>query len=126
MPLGREGNDSTAGDAKSLGRMALEKQYHGELDATGKGEMLTAMTDVKGSAAYVAIEKVTGTLGGRRGTFALQHAGTMARGNQEMSVAVVPDSGTGQLTGLTGKMRIRIEDGGKHFYEFDYTLADAR
>ncbi len=126
LQLGREGNDSTAGDAKTLGRMALEKQFHGELDAASKGEMLTAMTEVKGSAGYVAIEKVTGTLAGRRGSFALLHTGTMTRGNQELSVNVVPDSGTGQLTGITGKLRIRIEEGGKHFYEFDYTLPEAR
>jgi hypothetical protein len=86
--------------------------------------MLTAMTSVKGSAGYVAIEKVTGTLRGRSGTFVLQHSATMNRGTPQLSLTVVPDSGTGQLTGVAGSMTIKIADG-KHFYEFDYTLAEA-
>jgi hypothetical protein len=106
----------------TMGRMTIDKQFHGDLEATSKGQMLSAMTDVKGSAGYVAIERVTGTLSGRSGTFVLQHTGTMARGEQSLSVTVVPDSGTGQLAGLAGKMTIKIE-GGKHFYEFEYTLA---
>lgn len=113
--------DTTA-DA-SLGRMTLNKQFHGDLDATSKGEMLTAATGVKGSGAYVAIERVTGTLGGRNGSFVLQHTGIMNRGTPELKIAVVPDSGTGQLTGLTGTMNIKIADG-KHSYDFEYTLPD--
>jgi Protein of unknown function (DUF3224) len=108
-----------------VGRMSIDKQFHGDIEATSKGEMLTAMTSVKGSAGYVAIEKVTGTLKGRRGTFILQHTGTMNRGEPQLSITVVPDSGTDELAGLTGKMTIKIADG-KHFYEFEYTLAEAR
>jgi hypothetical protein len=105
----------------AFGRMRLEKTFTGELSATGKGEMLSAGTATKGSAGYVAIECVTGTLNGRRGSFALQHTGTMNRGAPELSVTVVPDSGTEQLTGLAGKLAILIE-GGEHRYEFTYTL----
>ena len=106
----------------SIGRMTIDKQFHGDLEATSKGEMLAHMTEVKGSAGYVALERVTGTLAGRTGSFVLQHTGTMSKGEQQLSVTVVPDSGTGQLTGLSGKMTIKIE-GPKHFYEFEYTLA---
>jgi hypothetical protein len=109
----------------TVGRMSLDKTFHGDLEATSKGQMLTAATDVKGSAGYVAIERVTGTLrtpsGPRTGTFALQHIGTLTRGVPELSVTVVPDSGTGQLVGLAGKMNIIITDG-KHSYDFEYTL----
>jgi Protein of unknown function (DUF3224) len=108
-------------EGTTLGRMTLDKQFHGDLEATSKGEMLYAGTSVKGSAGYVAIERVSGTLHGRTGTFILQHTGTMTRGVPELSVTVVPDSGTGQLTGLAGKMTINIADG-KHSYDFDYTL----
>jgi hypothetical protein len=108
----------------TLGRMLLDKQFHGDLEAAGKGQMLTAMTPVQGSAGYVAIEKVSGTLKGRTGTFVLQHTGVMTRGTPELSITVVPDSGTGQLTGITGRMDIKIE-GGKHSYEFEYILAEA-
>jgi hypothetical protein len=103
------------------GRMSIDKQFHGDLEATSKGEMLAVMSEVKGSGVYVAIERVTGTLHGRTGAFVLHHTGIMDRGAQQLSVNVVPDSGAGQLTGLTGKMTIKIE-AGKHFYEFDYTL----
>ena len=106
-----------------VGRFLLDKQFHGDLEGTSKGEMLAISTAVPGSAGYVAMEQVTGTLNGRTGTFALQHTGTMARGTPELSVTVVPDSGTGELAGLTGKLDIKITDG-KHFYEFDYTLAE--
>lgn len=106
------------------GRMLIDKQFHGDLDAVSKGQMLAAMSEVKGSAGYVAIEQVTGTLAGRSGSFILQHTGTMNRGAPTLSVTVVPDSGTGQLLGLTGKMNINIVDG-KHFYEFDYTLPES-
>ena len=108
-----------------VGRMTLDKQFHGDLEGTSKGEMLTAMTAVKGSAGYVAIERVTGTLRGRKGTFALQHTGIMTRGTPSLTITVVPDSGTDQLAGLSGKMAIVIAADGKHSYEFDYTLADA-
>ena len=109
-------------DDPLLGRMALDKQYHGDLEATGKGQMLTAGTEVKGSGAYVAIEKVSGTLKGRSGSFVLQHAGTMAQNVPQLNVIVVPDSGTGELKGLTGKMMINIAADGKHSYDLEYTL----
>lgn len=107
-----------------IGRMALDKQFHGELEATGKGQMLAAGTDVPGSAGYVALERVSGTLHGRGGTFALQHSGTMTRGVPQLSITVVPDSGTGELLGLTGKLAITIADG-QHAYDFEYSLPAA-
>lgn len=107
----------------SLGRMLIDKQFHGDLEAASKGQMLTASTAVKGSAGYVAIEKVSGTLHGHTGTFVLQHSGTINRGVTQLSVTVVPDSGTSELIGLGGKMNIIVADG-KHSYEFDYTLAE--
>jgi Protein of unknown function (DUF3224) len=107
----------------TLGRMTIDKQFHGELEAVSQGQMLSAMTSTKGSAGYVAIEMVDGALGGHKGTFVLQHSGTMDRGQSQLSVTVVPDSGTDELRGLSGSMEIRIEPGGKHFYEFDYELA---
>jgi uncharacterized protein DUF3224 len=110
------------GEGAARGRMSLDKRYHGDLDAGAKGEMLTAMTGTQGSAGYVAIEKVSGTLGGRAGTFALQHSATMTRGEPKLEIIVVPDSGTGALAGLTGTMKIVIAEGGKHFYEFEYAL----
>lgn len=106
----------------AMGRMAGEKQYHGDLEGTANVQMLFAGNPgAKGSGGYVAIEKVTGTLQGRTGTFILQHSGTMNKGEQQLSITVIPDSGTGQLTGLTGKMEIKIVEG-KHYYEFEYTL----
>ena len=105
--------------------MSIEKQYHGELEATGVGEMLTVGGSVKDSGAYVAVERVSGALRGRRGTFALQHSGTMTRGATRLTVTVVPDSGTDELVGLAGTMMIVIADG-KHSYEFDYTLSGSR
>ena len=111
------------GDA-ALGRLTLDKQFHGDLEATSRGTMLTAGTAVQGSAGYVAIELVSGTLHGRRGSFVLQHTGTMTRGTPELAVTVVPDSATGELTGLAGRMRI-INDAGKHGYELDYTLPES-
>ena len=110
--------------AATLGRMAIDKQFHGPLQATSKGEMLTAGASVKGSAGYVAVEHVTGTLNGQSGSFTLQHTGTMNRGAPQLSITVVPDSGTGALTGLSGSMTINIADG-KHFYDFTYTLPEA-
>lgn len=114
--------------SKDPGRMLLDKAFHGDLEAVSKGQMLAIMTETKGSAGYVAMEVVSGSLAGRKGTFALQHTGTMNRGAQSLSITVVPDSGTGELTGLKGSMKIRIEEGGKHFYDFDYELprSDAR
>lgn len=110
-----------AGADASLGRMLIDKTFSGDLVGTGKGEMLMAGTAVKGSAGYVAIERVSGRLGGRDGSFVLQHTGTMNRGVPQLSVTVVPDSGTGQLAGLTGTLAIVMADG-KHRYEFDYQL----
>jgi hypothetical protein len=114
--------DKTEG--ATFSRTSIDKQFHGDLEGTSKVEMLSAMTNVKGSGAYVAIERVSGTLQGRSGTFVLQHSGTMTRGTPELTITVVPDSGTGQLVGLEGKMSIKIADG-KHSYEFEYTLAEA-
>jgi hypothetical protein len=114
--------DEKVGDA-TIGRMLLDKQYDGNLEATSKGQMLAVGTDVPGSAGYVAMERVTGTLNGRKGTFALQHSGTMTRGTPHLTITVVPDSGTGELVGLTGKVLVVIVDG-KHSYEFDYTFAE--
>lgn len=102
-------------------RMVLDKQYFGDLDAIGKGEMLTAVTDTQGSAAYVAIERVTGALNGRTGSFVLQHAGTMSGGADQLSITIVPNSGTEQLTDITGTLAIK-RDEGKHYYEFDFVL----
>lgn len=114
-----------ADDAENpnLGRMLIDKQFHGDLEGVSKGQMLTGMTDVKGSAGYVAIERVSGKLHGRSGTLILQHSGTMTRGTPQLVITVVPDSGTGQLLGLTGKLAIQIT-GGKHSYELDYTLPE--
>lgn len=111
-------------DGPALGRMSIDKQFHGDLEATSRGEMLTAMGTVKGSAGYVAVERVTGTLAGRSGSFAFQHTGVMDRGTASLKITVVPDSGTGQLAGLTGTMTINIADK-KHFYDFEYTLPPA-
>jgi Protein of unknown function (DUF3224) len=104
-----------------LARLSIDKQFHGDLEATSKGEMLSAGTDIKGSAGYVAIERVTGTLNGHSGSFVLQHSATMTRGEPYLNIVVVPDSGTSELKGLTGKMAIIIADG-KHSYEFTYNL----
>ncbi len=109
------------GEGGPLGRMSLDKQFNGPLQGSSKGEMLTAMTATKGSAGYVAMERFTGSLAGRSGGFVLQHSGTMNRGDPQLVVTVVPDSATGQLTGLAGRMAIRIAEG-KHFYDFDYEL----
>ena len=109
-------------EAAKLGRMTIDKQFHGALEAHSLGEMLAAGTEVAGSAGYVAIERVTGTLHGRGGSFVLQHSGTMQRGEAQLSVSVVPDSGTGELAGLSGRMTIEIVPG-EHRYRFDYNLA---
>jgi|SRR6478736_3519797 len=111
-----------APEGPNLGRMSIDKQYHGDLDALAKGEMITAAgIAVKASAAYSAVERVSGTLHGRTGSFALQHTGIMTRGTPSLNVTVVPDSATGDLVGLTGKMDIIIE-GKEHSYVFDYEI----
>ena len=114
-------SSSEGGDGVDLGRMSIDKKFLGELDATSKGEMLTAMTSVKGSAGYVAIEQVSGSLSGKKGSFVLQHFGIMRRGTNRLILEVVPDSGTSELLGLSGEMFINIEDG-QHYYQFVYTL----
>ena len=111
-------------DGVSLGRITIQKKFHGDLEASGSAQMLSAGTPVQGSAGYVAIERVTGSLKGRTGTFVLQHSGTMDRGKPSLALAIVPDSGTGELKGLAGTMKIDIVDG-KHFYTLNYTLNDA-
>ena len=105
----------------SLTRLVLAKEYQGDLTATGHGEMIAAATDVPGSAGYVAMERVEGVLQGLEGSFVLQHSGTLVRGAPTLEVTVVPDSGTGDLAGLTGKLTIIIAEG-KHFYALDYEL----
>jgi hypothetical protein len=117
----RPQGEARKADGSTLGRMSLEKSFHGDLDATSRGEMLTAMTDVEGSAAYVAFEQVTGSLHGRRGTFVFHHSGTMSRAGPRLSLTVVPDSGSGELAGIEGSMRIDVVDG-VHSYVFEYTL----
>jgi hypothetical protein len=110
-------------EGSSLGRMSLDKRFSGDLEATGKGEMLAARSDVPTSAAYVAIERVSGSLHGRQGSFALVHKGVMTQAAQRLEIEVVPDTGTGQLKGLAGTLGIRIEDG-RHYYDFEYSLPD--
>lgn len=105
----------------NLGRMTIDKQFRGDLEATSLGEMLSAMGQEQGSAGYVAIERVTGSLHGKYGSFVLQHCGIMDRGVPQLTITVVPDSGTDALAGLSGSMQIQIEDG-KHSYLFDYSL----
>lgn len=104
-----------------MGRMSLNKTFHGDLEATSRGEMLSAMTPTKGSAGYVAIEQVSGRLNGKSGSFVLQHFGIMAGSDSRLILEVVPDSGSGDLTGISGSMSITIKDG-KHFYDFEYAL----
>jgi len=108
----------------AISRMSIDKQFHGGLEGTSRVEMLTAGTEVKGSAVYVALEQFTGTLAGRKGSFLLHHTGIMTRGTPQLTVCVVPDSGTGQLVGLTGEMNITIADG-KHSYDLSYTLPES-
>lgn len=113
-------DEATTGTA--IGRFALDKQYHGALNATGRGEMLASGNPATGTAGYVALEQVTGTLDGRKGGFALQHFGTMDAGSFELKVTIVPGSGTEELKGIAGTMTITIAAGGKHSYALDYTL----
>lgn len=109
-------------DAPLLGRMTIHKTLHGGIEGTGVGQMLTAMTATKGSAGYVAVETITGTVDQRKGSFSLMHTGTMDKGKSTLTVTVVPDSGTGELTGIAGTFMIEIAADGKHSYTFDYTL----
>ena len=115
--------DEDAGDP-TIGRMSIEKQFHGDLEGTSKGQMLAVSPNAKFSGGYVAMECVRGRLGGNTGTFVLQHTGTITRGVPEQSVTVVPDSGTGELSGLSSKMNIVIADG-KDSYALEYTLPGA-
>ena len=110
-----------AADGVQLGQASIQKQFHGDLSATSVGRMLSAMSAQPGSAGYVALERVTGSLGDKRGSFVLQHDGSMDRGTPSLQVRVVPDTGTGELTGLRGSLRIDIVEG-KHLYDFDYAL----
>ena len=115
-PQGDNGQESAA-----IGRLIIDKQFRGDLEATSKGQMLSAAGNVPESAGYVAIERVTGTLHSKSGSFVLQHNGTMNRGAPHLTISVVPDSGTGELEGLAGNMEILIDEGG-HSYSFTYTL----
>ncbi len=117
--------DNPQEEAAALGRMSLDKQFHGDLEATSQGEMLSVLDQKIGSGGYVALERVTGKLQGRTGSFVLQHNATMTRGVPQLNIVVVPDTGAGELTGISGSMKIRIE-GGKHFYDFEYTLPDGK
>lgn len=110
--------------ASGIGRMSNDKQFHGDIEGSSQGQMLMLGTSVQGSAAYVSIEVVSGTMQGRSGTFALQHNGTMTRGVGQLAITVVPDSGTGELEGLAGQFSIRIENS-VHYYDLDYTLPEA-
>ena len=116
-PIGSEA------DWGGFSRLSIDKQIHGDLEGTSRGQMMAEGNPASGAGGYVALERVTGTLGGRKGSFALQHSGTMSGGKAEMTVTVVPGSGTDGLKGLAGTFRILIE-GGKHRYEFDYTLPE--
>jgi hypothetical protein len=108
-----------------IARTVIDKKFHGELEGTSKAQMLSARTGMRDSGAYVAIERVSGSLNGRSGTFLFQHSGTMNRGVQQLTIDVVPDSGTEQLVGLSGRLEIKIVDG-RHDYDFEYTLTQQR
>jgi hypothetical protein len=114
--------DTQIARAANLGRLTIDKRFHGELEGISKGEMLATQTDVPGSAGYVALERVTGTLKGRAGSFVLQHSATMTRGQPLSSITVVPDSGTGELRGISGRMSITVASDGSHSYEFEFTI----
>jgi hypothetical protein len=116
---------SSVAEHSGLGRMSLDKQFQGALEATSTGEMIAFRGAVAGSAGYVAMETVRGTLDGRAGSFVLQHSSTLTRGEPTQSITVVPDSGTDALAGLAGRMVVDIAPGGAHSYRFDYTLPDA-
>jgi hypothetical protein len=114
-------NDADTAEGIALGRLTIDKTFQGGLTGTSKGQMLSSGTESGGSAVYVAIERVTGTLGGKSGSFVLMHSGTMTKDEQKLSVIVAPKSATGELASLAGTFQIIIKDK-KHFYEFDYTL----
>lgn len=114
--------DSPQAEGAGIARMSIDKRFHGDLEATSQGEMLAIRTATANSAGYVAIERVTGTLQGHKGSFVLQHSSTMNRGVPTQRITVVPDSGTGELDGLGGSMTIVIAEGGAHSYVFDYTV----
>jgi hypothetical protein len=107
---------------EGVSRILIDKQYHGDLEGAAKGQMLTNGVDANGSGVYVAMEKFSGTLHGRTGTFMLHHTGVMMRSKPQLTITVVPDSGTGDLAGIAGTMTINIASGGKHSYDFEYTL----
>ena len=115
--------DTQIARAANLGRLTVDKRFHGDLEGISKGEMLATQTDVPGSAGYVAMERVTGRLRGRTGSFVLQHSATMSRGAPVSSITVVPDSGTGELRGISGTMTITVAKDGAHSYQFDYQIA---
>ena len=116
-------HQQSVGDV-SVARMAIAKIFSGEMTGTGSGEMLAYRSTVPGSAGYVAMEKVQGVLNGHQGSFVMQHGGMMNRGESQLSIKIVPDSGTEQLSGIAGEMLLTIEQG-KHFYEFRYTLPES-
>ncbi|MCI4364546.1 MAG: DUF3224 domain-containing protein [Thermoplasmata archaeon] len=122
VTMSPQGPDDIA-EGSTLSRLSLSKRFHGDLEAVSKGDMMTAMGEVEGSAGYVAIERVTGTLHGRRGSFVLQHGGIMTKSSQQLTILVVPDSGSGELTGLSGRLAIKMEEG-VHSYRFEYILPD--
>jgi hypothetical protein len=115
--------DNKEAQSANIGRVSLDKQFQGDLEAASKGEMLAVRSENMTSGGYVAIERITGTLHGRTGSFALQHSGAMSGGSRQLTITVVPDSGTDKLTGITGKMTIKVENK-QHSYEFDYALPD--
>jgi hypothetical protein len=114
--------DTQIARAANLARLTIDKRYHGDLEAIAKGEMLATQTDTRGSAGYVAMERVTGKLRGRDGSFVLLHHATMTRGTPELVISVVPDSGTGELSGISGQMRVIVAGDGAHSYDFEYQL----
>jgi Protein of unknown function (DUF3224) len=116
--------DTQIARAANLGRLTIDKRFHGDLEGISKGEMLATQTDVPGSAGYVALERVTATLKGRAGSFVLQHSATMSRGQPSSTITVVPDSGTGELRGISGKMSITVASDGGHSYEFEFTIEE--
>lgn len=115
--------DTQIARAANFSRLTIDKRFHGDLEGISKGEMLATQTETPGSAGYVALERVTGRLGGRQGSFVLQHSATMSRGTATSAISVVPDSGTGELRGLTGSMTITVAADGTHSYQFDYKLS---
>jgi len=114
--------DTQVARAANLSRLTIDKRFHGDLEGISKGEMLALQTDTQGSAGYVALERVTGKLKGRSGAFVLQHSATMSRGEPESAITVVPDSGSGELRGISGRMNIVVAADGSHTYEFDFRI----